>query len=76
MSTATPTIEVEKNKGENPQRAVYRFIKATKRSGLLLEARKRQYYQRPPNDRKQKDSALHRMEKQEEYEELKRWGRL
>ncbi len=70
------TVQIEKNSGESPQRAVHRFIKATKRSGLLLEARKRQYRRREPNKRARKESALHRMEKQEEYEELKRWGRI
>ena len=68
-------VSVKKNKGENSQRIVYRFIKAAKKSGVLLEVRKRMYRRRQPNDTKRRASALHRLDKQKEYQELKLWGK-
>lgn len=71
-----PAITIQKLRGENPQRAVMRFIKAAKKSGVILEVKKRMFRDRPVNETKKKLSALHRLKKQKEYEQLKKWGRI
>ncbi len=71
-----PAITVQKLKGENPQRAVLRFIKATKKSGVILEVKKRMFRDRTLNETKKKLSALHRLKKQKEYEALKKLGKI
>jgi len=55
-------IEVRKKEKETPQSLVQRFTKVIKQSGLLLELRRRQFYQRPKSDLAKKRSALRRLE--------------
>ncbi len=71
-----PALTVQKLKGENPQKTILRFIKATKESGIILEAKKRMFRDRKINETKKKLSALHRLRKRQEYEELKKWGKI
>lgn len=61
-------IEVKRARGENPQRVVARFIRATKKSGILIETRRRMFRRRPLNEFKKKRSALHRLLKKAERE--------
>jgi len=71
-----PAVTIQKLKGENTQRVVLRFIKAAKKSGIALEVKKRMFRDRPLNETKKKLSALHRLKKQKEYQELKKWGKI
>jgi len=43
-------------------------------SGVLLEAKKRQYRDRLPNKRKRRLSAIYRAQKTKEYEKMKKLG--
>lgn len=69
-------ITAKKQKDETTLRLVQRFIQTVRASGIILEARKRMYRERPINERKKKLSALHRLKKQQEAERLKRLGRV
>lgn len=68
------SVKVKKRKGENFNSLLYRFNRKIKRSGILREARKRLYFQKPDNKNKRKVSALYREEKNKEIEKLKRYG--
>ena len=53
-------ITVKRRKGENLNSFLSRTFKVIKKSGILLEARKRKYYVPKPNKRDEKLSALHK----------------
>jgi len=67
-------LEVRKKEGESPNALLFRFTKRVKRSGLLKEAKKRRFHNRPENRRARRLSALHRIEKQAEVEKQKKSG--
>lgn len=69
-------LKVEKQIKEGPQRLVFRFIRKIKESGILFEAKKRQFYQPSPNPRAKKESALHRQKMKNYYEKLKKLGKI
>ena len=54
-------ITVKRRQGENLNSFLGRAFKVIKRSGVLLEARKRKYYTSKPTKRSQKSSALHKI---------------
>ena len=53
-------IEVRKKDRESSQNLVHRFTKTVRRSGLLLEMRKRQFHKRAKSSLAKKRSALRR----------------
>lgn len=65
-------IKVKKQTKETSQGLVHRFSQKIKRSGVLREARKRQFKKRPQSRQLKKRSALRRREKKKEYEDLKK----
>lgn len=67
---------VPKQQKETSIRLIYRFMKKMRASGILLEARKRQFYLRPMSRSAQKASALRRGELEKEYEQLKKSGKV
>jgi ribosomal protein S21 len=69
-------LKITKQTRETPQRLTYRFIKKTRESGILLEARKRQFRQRSQSRQAKKMSALRRQEMAKEYEKLKKLGKV
>lgn len=69
-------VIIRKEKGENPQRVVFRFTQALKKSGVLFEARKRMFRDRVVSNSKRKASAMHRLQKKKHYQELARLGKL
>lgn len=69
-------IKVKKREGETNQALVFRFTKRIKQSGVLAEARKRQFKDREPNKRKKRLSAIYRFKKTKEYERMKKLGIL
>jgi len=54
-------ITVKRRSGENLNSFLGRAFKVIKRSGVLLEARKRKYYHSKPTKRSEKLSALHKI---------------
>ncbi len=68
------SVRVNKRKGENFNSLFYRFNRKIRRSGILREARKKLYHQKPPNKNQRRKSALYREEKKKEIEKLRRYG--
>jgi ribosomal protein S21 len=56
-------VEVRKKPKENTPSLARRFSTKLRRSGVLLEARKRQFSKRSRNKRARKEKALRRIEK-------------
>ncbi|MBS3903318.1 MAG: 30S ribosomal protein S21 [Anaplasmataceae bacterium] len=65
-------LEVKRKEGESPNALLFRFTKRVKRSGLLKEAKKRRFHDRPENRRKRRLSALHRITKRAELDKEKK----
>ena len=68
-------LKVEKQGRESSQSLIRRFSQKLRRSGLLLEARKNRFRQRPKSKQLKKRSALRRIKKKQEYARLKKMGR-
>ncbi|MDO8504629.1 MAG: 30S ribosomal protein S21 [Candidatus Liptonbacteria bacterium] len=67
-------IEVQKKEGESPSSLYMRFSKKVRRSGVILEVRKRRFYSRVVNRRKVQVSANHRATRAKEIVRLKKLG--
>ncbi|MBZ1345191.1 MAG: hypothetical protein KY055_00910 [Candidatus Nealsonbacteria bacterium] len=68
-------MEVKKQIKENNQTLIRRFLKAVKRSGILVRARKVRFRQRKKSKQMKKQSALRREIKKIEYEKLEKLGK-
>ncbi len=68
------SIKVKRRKGDNSNSLLYRFNRKIKRSGILREAKKHMYYERPPSKNQKRKSALYREKKKKEIEKLTRYG--
>lgn len=62
-------LEVKRKEKESPQSLVRRFIYKVHKAGILLEARKRLFYEKPKTKRERKESALRRLQKEREAKE-------
>jgi len=69
-------IEVTKNPSENPINLIRRFSKRVKQSGVLPRVRSTIVYSRPESKFKKKLRALKMLSKREEYERLKKLGKI
>jgi len=69
-------IEIKKQERETNQALIYRFSKSVQRSGLLLRARKTRFRQRQKSHQMKKKAALRREQLKEEYEKLRKLGKL
>ena len=69
-------LKVERQPKESSQNLIRRFTQKVRLSGILLEVRKRQFWQRPKSRQLKKRSALRREEKKREYEKLKKLGKI
>ncbi len=67
-------IEAKRKEGESVNSLIYRFTKKIQRSGILKEARKRRFKERPQNKRKRLLSALYKVKKEKEIEKMKKYG--
>lgn len=68
-------LKVEKQSRETSQSLIYRFTKKIRKSGILLEVRKRMFKRREKSKQLKKRSALRREQKKKEYKELKKLGK-
>ena len=68
------SVEVWKKPNESVLNLVKRFSAKVIKAGILVEAKKRQFYIPKPNKRAKKLSKLHRLKKQEEYQRKKKLG--
>jgi len=69
-------LEVQKQNRESSQNLIRRFSQRLRKSGVLLEARKRRYKTGEKSRQLKKRSALRRREKKKEYEKLRKLGRI
>jgi len=67
-------INVRKKDGETSSSLFYRFSKKIQHSGVLREAKKRQFHKRNENRLKRKLSAIYKFEKKKEVEKNKKMG--
>lgn len=68
------SLKVKKKERETTQSLIRRFSKAIKQSGILKEARKRRFFQRPLSDASKKRAALRKLKAREEYEKKEKLG--
>ena len=69
-------LEVKKQDRENSQSLIRRFSRKMKKSGILLEARKTRFRQRPKSNQMKKRSALRREALRKEYKKKEKLGKL
>ena len=69
-------LEVRKKEKETSQDLIRRFTKRVQQSGVLLQARKTMFKQRPKSDEAKKRAALRREQLKKEYQKLKKLGKL
>jgi len=67
-------ITVKKKESESAGSLIFRFTKKVQQSGVLLEAKKRRFQKRKPNNRARHLSALHKLGKKAEYEKMRKEG--
>ncbi|MGC8881121.1 MAG: 30S ribosomal protein S21 [Minisyncoccia bacterium] len=67
-------IVIKRKEGESVTVFINRANQIIKKSGILLEARKRRFYIKKPNERAQKLSALHKIKVLKEIENKRKWG--
>lgn len=67
-------LTVKKRDGESSTALAYRFTKRVKRSGILIEFRKRRFHHRKENKNRRRKSALHREKRRKEVEKSKKLG--
>ncbi len=65
-------VEVRKKEKENVGSLLRRFSERMKKSGVLIEAKKAQAYQKPETRRKRRQSALLRIKRQEDFKVKRR----
>ena len=69
-------LKVKRQPRESSQSLIQRFTRKVKKSGILLEAKKRRFWERPKSRQMKKRSALRREQKKKEYEKLKKLGKI
>jgi len=69
-------LKVQKQDRESIQGLIRRFSQKMRKSGILLEARKKQFRRRGKSSQLKKRAALRREELRKRYEKLKKLGKL
>jgi len=69
-------LKIKKKERESSTSLIRRFSKSVKKSGILLEARKRQFKKRSKSHEMKKKAALRREELKKKYKKLKKLGLL
>jgi len=69
-------IIINRRDNESNERLIRRFSRRVQTSGLLLRAKKRQYFETPKNRNKQKSDALRRLKIRVKNEYLRKVGLL
>jgi len=69
-------LKVQKQGRESSQSIVRRFTQKLRRSGILVQVRKNRFRIRKESAQLQKRSALRREMKRQEYQELKKLGKV
>ncbi|MDD5146583.1 MAG: 30S ribosomal protein S21 [Candidatus Pacebacteria bacterium] len=69
-------LAVQKQGKETSQSLIRRFTQKMRKSGIVLEVRKRQFKQKPKSRPLTKLSALRRITKKQEYLEKQKMGKI
>lgn len=69
-------VEVKKKDGESNESLIRRFVRKVQSSGRLLNAKKRQYHEKPKNKRQVRLDAIRRQKIRDEREYLRKIGKL
>lgn len=69
-------MEIKRKEKESVAGLIYRFSTKMKQSGILREAKKRRFHQRPPNRRKKLVSAVYREAKKKEMAKARKMGEI
>jgi small subunit ribosomal protein S21 len=69
-------VEVKRKEKEKIESLLRRFKKKLLQSGVLLEARKRRFYERPKSKKQLREEAKRRKELRDEKEYLRKIGKL
>ena len=69
-------MEIKKKEGESATSLLYRFTKKIQQSGVLKEARKRRFTQRPKNKNKRRVLALKREDRKRDIDHKRKLGLL
>ncbi|MDD4409561.1 MAG: hypothetical protein PHW52_02795 [Candidatus Pacebacteria bacterium] len=69
-------MKISKLPKETSQSLVYRFTRAIKSSGVLIEARKRKFRDKTKSRNLLKRAAIIRVQKKAEYNKLKKLGKI
>lgn len=67
-------IGVRRREGESVNAMIYRFTKRAQQSGVIREAKRRRFHERPTSRVQVRLSAIHRTRKRAEFERLKKLG--
>lgn len=67
-------MRIKKRENESSGSLLFRFNKRIKQSGLLKEARKRRFKDRPTTKQARLNSAIHREEKKKEHIRRRKMG--
>lgn len=69
-------LKIKRRSNESSRSLVSRFSRAVRRSGILIEAKKKKYYRKPKSETAKKEQALRRKELKEKYQKLKKMGKI
>ncbi len=69
-------MQVKRKEGETIGSLLYRFSKKVRQGGILREARKRRFHDRPQNKNKRRLAAIYREDKKKEVAQAKKMGLL
>lgn len=68
-------LEAKRKPQESVQGLIRRFSQKIRQSGILIQARKIRFKQKPKSEQAKKRAALRKKELKREYEELEKLGR-
>lgn len=68
-------MEIKRQGKESSQSLVYRFTRAVKKSGVLVESRKRRFRTKDKSENMKNKAAVLREEKKKEYQKLRKLGK-
>ncbi len=71
-----PMLEVKKKEHESADGLLRRFHRKVQQSGILVEAKRVRFHERPKNKRRRREEAIRRTELRQEREFLRKLGKL
>lgn len=69
-------LEVKKKEHESLDSLLRRFHRKVQQSGLMIQAKKVRYHERPKSKKRKREEAIRRSELRDERENLRKLGKL